>query len=334
MAAAIVLAAPRSVAAADTDKVVLRNGDVIRGEVKSLDKGRLQLSTTSMSTVYVEWDKVVELTAVGVFEFETTDGSRYVAGLSAVVPGKLGLTLDDGRTVLVDVWSVVRMRPIKSVWWRRLSGDVSLGASYTQSSGVGQGTVSSNVKFRRPAFEITGSFDSTVSLENKQVSSARTSARTVYSQLLRNRWFVPALARFERNPELGYNLRSTVGGGVGRFVLQSNRGSLGLGGGVTYNRELPVDGEGFNIVEGFVAATGSFYRYDSPKTNLTVNVSGFPSFSDAGRFRLELDSSITHELIRDFTVGLTVYDSYDSRPHNADALKNDVGMSLTIGWVF
>ena len=41
-----------------------------------------------------------------------------------------------------------------------------------------------------------------------------------------------------------------------------------------------------------------------------------------------------HEIVRDFSVGFTIYDSYDNRPPSADASKNDVGLSLTIGWTF
>ena len=331
---AIVVAVPCVARAADTDTVVLRNGDRLSGEVKSLDKGLLTLSTISMSTIYVEWDKVAQLTAIGAFDFELADGRRYVARLTAAPSGKLGLVLENGQNVVLDVYSVVRMRPLKDVWWRRLNGDISLGASYTQSSGIGQGTLSSNVRFRRPAFEVSTSFDETVSVENKQVNSSRTSFRGSYLQLLPDRWFLPGIGRLERNPDLGYNLRTSLGGGVGRYLVQSIRGSLGVGGGVGYSRELPVDGDGFNSVEAFIAATGSFYRYDSPKTNLTVSAVGFPSLTEGGRFRFDLNSSLTHELIRDFTVGLTIYDSYDNRPHGEGALKNDVGLSLTLGWTF
>ena len=67
-------AAGRPATAADTDVVVLRNGDRLHGEIKGLRFGRLELSTTSMSTIYVEWDKVVGLTSPSFFEIETADG--------------------------------------------------------------------------------------------------------------------------------------------------------------------------------------------------------------------------------------------------------------------
>jgi putative salt-induced outer membrane protein YdiY len=331
---ALGVAAPSDAAAASADTVVLRNGDRLTGEVKNLDKGRLEFSTLAMSTIYIEWDKVVGLTAAGAFEVETVDGGRYIGQPVAGAAGKLGLALEEGRTVQFDFLSVVRMRRIKDVWWRRLSGGINLGASYTQSSGVGQGTLTSNVTFRRPAFEVSSAFDQTLSLDHKQVTSSRTSFRSNYTRLLPHRWFLPGLLNFDRNRELGYDLRATVGGGVGRFLAQSNKGSLGVGGGLVYNRELPVDGDSSNSIEAFFGVTGSFYRYDTPKTNLTLSAAGYPSLSDAGRFRFDLNTSLTYELVKDFTIGFTLYNSYDNRPPTAGTLKNDVGTSLTLGWTF
>jgi len=50
--------------------------------------------------------------------------------------------------------------------------------------------------------------------------------------------------------------------------------------------------------------------------------------------RTQFDGKIKREIVRDFSVGFTIYDSYDSDPPSADARKNDVGFSLTIGWTF
>lgn len=323
-----------SAAASRTDTVLVINGDRLHGEVRGLNRGQLEFSTASMSTVYVEWDHVVEVISSRVFEVLTTDGGRYVGQLAAAGPGKLGVVLADGRTPVFEFRSIVRMRSIESVWWQRLSGGVSLGASYTQSSGIGQGTLNSYVTFRRPAFEVTTSFDSTVSIDNKEVSSSRTSFRTMFAKRLPNRWFLPGMARFERHPDLGFNLRSVLGGGIGRFLWQSSRGGFALGGGLAYDREIPLSGDPVSNIDGFVSAGGAFVRHTSPETSLSFTAIGFPSLSDSGRFRFEVNGALEHELINDFTIGLTLYHSYDNRPAYADALNSDVGVSLTVGWSF
>jgi hypothetical protein len=60
----------------------------------------------------------------------------------------------------------------------------------------------------------------------------------------------------------------------------------------------------------------------------------YPSLSDPGRWRLALDTKIKRELIKDFNVGFSVYENYDSRPPDIEATKNDIGISITIGWSF
>ena len=59
-----------------TDSITLVNGDRITCEIKLLDKGRLQVSTDDLGTIYVEWDKVASVTANRTFRVVTSSGLR------------------------------------------------------------------------------------------------------------------------------------------------------------------------------------------------------------------------------------------------------------------
>jgi hypothetical protein len=141
---------------------------------------------------------------------------------------------------------------------------------------------------------------------------------------------------FQRNPELGYDLRSTISAGIGRFLSRSNRAYFLVAGGLSASQELPVDGdaeaqEGLDVL---LVAQQSYFTYDYPKTEVSTTFNAYPGLSNWGRVRLELDAKVKREIFPDFSVGVTLYDSYDNRPPAADARKNDVGVSLTIGWTF
>jgi hypothetical protein len=43
---------------------------------------------------------------------------------------------------------------------------------------------------------------------------------------------------------------------------------------------------------------------------------------------------VKREVIRDLTVGLTVYDSFDTRPATEGVAQNDWGATLSLGWRF
>ena len=60
----LILAAPAF--AERTDELVLLNGNIITGEVKSLQQGKLKFKTDNAGTIYVEWEYVHALMASGV----------------------------------------------------------------------------------------------------------------------------------------------------------------------------------------------------------------------------------------------------------------------------
>jgi hypothetical protein len=328
-----VLAAGRPVLAADTDLVVLKNGDRMHGEIKGLEYGRLQFSTTTMSTVYVEWDKVAGLLSPRFFEFELMDGSRYYGSLEPADAGALGVAFE-GQITALDAARVVRIRRIKSSFWDRLDGSISLGASYAKSSEIGQGSLSVSVGTRRPAFELRTDFSTTITVQPDQPDQSRTTGGVSYRRLLRNRWFVPGTGRLERNTDLGLDLRSSAGGGIGRNLVQTNRSVLGASGGLVLNRENPVDGDSTTNVEVFVGGTYEFFTYDTPKTNLDTSFVLYPSLNVSGRYRTDFNLTLSREIVKDFTVGATAYDSYDNKPPGGSSSTHDFGFSLNIGWTF
>ena len=65
-----------------TDVVTLGNGDRITGEVKRLERGRLEFETDDAGTLYLEWDNLLSvIAATRVFEVVTGDGRRFVGTL-------------------------------------------------------------------------------------------------------------------------------------------------------------------------------------------------------------------------------------------------------------
>jgi hypothetical protein len=295
--------------------------------------GQLQFSTTTMSTVYVEWDKVAGLVSPSFFEFELMDGSRYYGSLEPADAGTIGVAFE-GQITALDVARVVRVRLIKSSFWDRIDGSISLGASYTRSSEIGQGSLTVSVGTRRPAFELKTDFSTTITVQPDQPDQSRTVAGVSYLKLMRNRWFVPGTGKLERNTDLGLDLRSSVGGGIGRYFVQTNRSVLGAAAGLVLNRENPVDGDSTTNVEAFFGTTYEFFTYDTPKTNIDMAFVLYPSLNVSGRYRTDFSLTLSREIVKDFTVGATAYDSYDSKPPAGSSSTHDFGISLNLGWTF
>ena len=86
--------------------------------------------------------------------------------------------------------------------------------------------------------------------------------------------------------------------------------------------------------EGLLVYQFSYFTQHFPKTGFDVDARLLPGLSQWGRVRLEINTTVRRELFPDFTVSISVYDTFDNRPPSQGALKNDVGVVTSVGWVF
>jgi hypothetical protein len=324
---------PKVARGADTDVLLLINDERLVGEVKRLEEGRLEFKTSVMSTVYVEWDKILEITAVGAFEIETSDGRRYLGALGSSGPGKLLVTRGSDSTPL-DLATVVRIVPIGESFFRRIDGSLDTGFAYTKSSGVAQLNLGADATFRRPAYELSASFAENYTRRPNDPDTSRNLFKFGHTRFLSNRWELLSQGTVEQNQDLGFDLRATGAFGVGRQLVKTNRSLFGVTGGLALGREAPVVGETVTNLDAMLALNASYFTYSYPKTNATVSLVGYPGLSNWGRVRLEANGTLRREIIRNFFLVLGGYDSFDNRPPTSGADKNDVGVTLSIGWTF
>ena len=320
-------------AAPKRDVIELRNGDRFTGEIRELNSGRLELKTDDVGTIYIEWDKVRSIVAPEQFEVQMLNGRILLGQFQPAQPGKTELGTIGGPIVLA-LYDIASVRPIGASFWKRLDGGLSFGFSHTKSSGVTQLDSSFNASYRRPAFEMTLAEDTTVSRTPGADDTSRASLQLGYNRLLANRWSLGGFGLVERNESLGVDFRGTLGGLVGRRLTQSPRSRFLVGGGIAGNRELPTGESARTNVDAVLLASYSFFRYDSPKTNLNTSTVVSPSLSDPGRVRVAVRAGIQQDIWKDFGFAVTFFDTYDSRPPAVDALKNDYGVTTSVSWTF
>ena len=332
----LVLAKP--VLAASTDVIVLLNGDRITCEVKTLSHGRVQVTTDDIGSISIEWDKIATVTTAGQFDIATRDGRRLVGVLRPAPAGQSGVgVVADGQTVTFSFLDVVSFRPVRSRFFAKIDGSMDLGASYTQSSGVAQASFDTTAAYRQPSFEASVALSTSLTRNNDSADSpdsARYSLNLGHKRFHANRWVSAPFVLIEHNPDLGFDLRSTAAMTFGRFVVQSNRAEVLLGAGAAVGRELPVGEEATTNIDALIALSSSLFTYDYPKTSIDLSVLMFPSLNDPGRVRVNVNAKFKRELLRDFYLGMTGYDSFDNRPPGTDVHENDVGFSLSLGWTF
>jgi Protein of unknown function, DUF481 len=325
---------PTAYAQGRTDVVTLANGDRITGEVKRLERGRLEFETDDAGTLYLEWDKLMSVVTTRLVEVLKTDGTRFLGTLRRAADRTIAVVTPEGPVTL-PMSEVTLITPIGGNFWRKLDGSVDAGFSYTRSSGVAQLNLNSSTVYRKPAF--SGRLNASLTLTQTDDEEGRDDRGWIEASYLRypwQRWFITAGARFETNESLGLELRSQIGAAVGPRLVNSNRAQLTLGAGLAFNDERGVDVEPTQNVEALFDFRWSFYTYDRPKTNLDVSLQYYPSLSNFGRQRIQLDAGIKREFWKDLFLALNLYNSFDSRPPNPEANTNDVGVVASIGWSY
>jgi hypothetical protein len=321
-------------AAGRTDVIVMVNGDRITGSILGLSRGRLQLKTDNVGTIDIEWDKIVTIGSLDRFTVTMTDGRRLVGSLRPAPAGTVLLGGDDGD-VPFAFSAITGIEPFGRRFWDELDGSIGAGFNYTRSSGVSQFTLNSDVTYRQPKYlaSLNGAATLTDQRGDEAIGQVAT-GQMMYEQFRGRRLFVGGAAQFETNESLGITLRSQAGGLVGSRLVNTNRAAMQIGAGLVGNRELGLDVPATTNLEGLIALTGWYYTYDRPKTNLDLNLQYYPSLSDWGRQRLQATSAIKREVLRNFFISLNLYDTFDSAPPNADADRNDVGVTLSLNWSF
>lgn len=332
--AAFVLALAAPAQAQKTDVVTLTNGDHITGEVKSLERGRVELSTDDIGTIYLEWDKIATLVSTSVFEVGTSSGLRYIGSLG-VSPGKSLMVVTALETVTLPILEVTSIRAIGRGFWAKFDGSVDIGFSYTRSSDIAQLNVNTNTVYRRPAFEgrLTGSGTVTRSGDDDERDD-RGTLQASYYRYRGRRWYIGAGGGVETNDSLGLLLRTQVGVTTGIRWVNTNRAQWWTGAGLAVNDERAVDNAPTQNIEAVMNTRASYFSYDRPRTNVDFSFQYFPSLSNFGRQRIQLDSAIKREIWKDVFLTLNVFDSFDSRPPDVDAQRNDVGVVFAFGWSY
>jgi hypothetical protein len=333
-------------ALAKTDVVIFKNGDHLTGEVKSLERGRLRFKTDATDTINIEWDEVAYLSTDHNIQVETILGTRYLGHLVRS-EDKFNIIVEtDAGPIKLNNIQVIHMDPIEEKGVGRLDGDITFGYSFTQANEVEQLNIGLELEYRTEAKIWSLDFDSVLTDSADNDANQRESLDLKFTRLMRNKWLLGGNMSFNRNDELGIDLRTSVGGGGGRILHQSDHSSLILEGGLSLTREelagttLVPDPEPEDSVEAYGTVSWDWFRFDTPELDLSTTLQVIPNLSDTGRVRGELDIKLKWEMIEDLFWELSFYDSYDSRPPipmeigAEKPVKNDYGIVTSIGYNF
>ena len=334
-AAATVLLGAGSLHAQKTDLIIVVNGDRVTGEIKKLERGRLEYSTDDMGTLSIKWDKIMLMTSRNFFQVETSSGEKYY-GTIEEPPDSGTMVVQLIERYTLPMISVVKITPIKQTFWSGLDGYVDIGLSFTKARRVFNLQTAAEVRYRGRKWgsKINGTtyFERRDDVED---DVQRNNASLQLERFLAHKWSIALNNEWSSNTEETLDLRAQFGLSGIWTTVQTNSALLRLSGGANLNREQYTDVD-TATVSGEAVVGGDFlaFRFDSPKLDVNTSLFVFPSVTELGRVRIQFDTRFSYELLKDFTVSLTFWDRFDSRPGSDVANKNDFSVTFGLGYKF
>ncbi len=323
--------------AQDLDRVLLRNGNPVVGEIEELRRGTLDFDTDEMGVVGIDWEDMVLLTSSRVFEVTDVAGFQYF--------GRLGATDQERRLVVVlgeiaDTLAfseVVEITYIGQGFLAKTAGFVDLGTSLTRANNLASVLIKARFAYRGRLWDFDWNAETYFQRQETTTDigevlkeeTSRNSTSVTVKRFFGGSWAATTTGDFEQNEELSLDSRILLILRGQYNIIRNQSMELSAGLGVALNRETFTGEDRTSSAE--LTAVTSFDAFDIGDLNVSTSASTFVAPQDGGRFRLNFDARVSWEILNDFVIGFNVTEKYDSKPPTVDAGR-DFHYGLTIGW--
>jgi hypothetical protein len=133
----------------------------------------------------------------------------------------------------------------------------------------------------------------------------------------------------------GIDLQTTLGGGIGRYLRNSNQASLYVLGGFAWQNaqyKAYTGRQGAqNAASGLIDSELKMFRFK--KTDLDISAVVLPGISEPGRIRANLNASYYIKLFSDLSWNVSFYGNWDNQPPPTLS-GSDYGTSSGLSWTF
>ena len=333
VAPALIFLSSSAAAKSVDDVVILNNGDRMTGEIKSLQQGELKFKSAYMlDSVLLDWARVTRLDSKDQYFVLLTNGKTFTGRIQLEASDSFRIS-EGAESLAVQKVEVLKIRPSNQGFWTQLNGSIDYGFNYTSGNSQYQTQLSAAASYVGEGYEVGGDMSSVFSGQSEGASTRRNTFDATYRKLFRRRWFFGGLVELLNSDQQSLKLRTTLGGAVGRNLVQTSRTSLNVFSGVAVAREryTSVGQPKATTAESLVGMNFTTFRFRSLDIGSRLLV--WPSLTDAGRVRIGLNSDIKIELVKDLFWKFNLYENFDSRPP-VTAKRNDLGITTSFGWTF
>jgi Protein of unknown function, DUF481 len=164
------------------------------------------------------------------------------------------------------------------------------------------------------------------------VCALAVSAFAAFRLMRWNNWFYEGLGTFLQSSQQSISGQTTFGGGVGRFLKNTNLAHISvLVGFVGQNANYQNKAVPQNLTSGLIAANVQLFRFN--KTNMNVTAALLPIMSQPGRVKFTMHATYSLKLRGNLSWNVSLYNNWDSQPPNGLS-GSDYGSNSGLSWTF
>ena len=320
-------------ATASADEVRFDDQNVMQGELKRLERGKLYFKTPGTDTISIEWNHVDSVSSSKTFEIALENGDIK---LGVVEPtearSQISIRSKEGEQ-LVAISSVVRLTEIEDDLWERFDGSVSAGMNLTQQNNYESYNLGMDLTYNTLKYASSLDLSSNINRSDDTDSSEQSTLQIKSSRIWKERRYTGGLLNFDRNEALGIDLRSSLGIIVGKELKHTNSKIVFVEGGLLFTKEdIAGSSNTNNSREAYFGAHYEWFRYDDPQLDLTTELVVIPSLTQSGRVRGNFNLTLRWEIVDDFYWRVTYQQNADSDPPGEGAANSNYTLFTGIAY--
>jgi hypothetical protein len=325
-----------------SDVIVMKNGDRLTGRVKALSGGVLYVSLPYViQTLSVDWSKVARLESKQLFIVKTEGGNVYRGVLNSRETGagrpiEIEIAETPEKNAVINSERVVDVSETSEKFLQRFTGGVSFGTIYTKANQQTQYSVSGLAAYPRERWGAQVGLSSNLSAASGATTSTRNQLTFSGFHLAQwNNYFYAGFDAFLQSTEQGITHQNAIGGGIGRYLKNTNGMVISVMGGgawqsTDYNQGVvPIPRQ--NVATAVLLANAQLFKFN--KTTLGVTGSLFPALSEPGRVFFSTNASYYVKLFSNLSWNISFYGNWDNQPP-ANLPGSDYGTTSGVSWTF
>ena len=230
------------------DEIRMKNGDVLTGDVVKKEGPKLIFKTSYAGEISLDWDAVESLDSDKTLDLVLANKKKYKAGLAAMGDGIAVMDPKEAtRIAEIKLSEVKYINPSPELvrGGYRWTGRMNLGGTWTQGNSDTRALrfdAESIVRTLQNRYTVGAVFNRAQDRGNDTQFNSRGYGK--YDHFLEgSEWYMYANAAFEQDRFRDIRLRSNIGGGAGRQVVESPDKNLSLEGGLNYINEVHYTAE-------------------------------------------------------------------------------------------